>query len=120
MWKSLYGAHSLNMQAGEILPEENIKAFLLKMMIVAKDFRDALVSHRPHGNAACQAVMLIEAGFVESKRIEERRMTLWKDGGVRIAENVFDGARRLFSDMGRRNAAKCELFGQHLYTVDEW
>ena len=94
--------------------EQDVKAFLREMMVVAQNVCQALAAHRLHGDTVGQAVLLIETSFVQGQRIEERGMTLGNHGDVRIVEHIPDCPRRFFPDMGPGRTAKGEVFGQHL------
>ena len=74
----------------------------------------SLAAHRLHSAAVDQAVLLIKPGGIQGKRIEERRMALWNDGGVRRVEHIPDRPYRLCPDRGPGRTAKREIFRQHL------
>ena len=47
------------------LAEQDVKAFLGKMVIVRQDIHEALAAHDVHGDTIREAVLLIKARFVE-------------------------------------------------------
>ena len=47
------------------LAEQDVKAFLGKMVIVRQDIHEALAAHDVHGDTIREAVLLIETRFVE-------------------------------------------------------
>src|SRR5262245_10167158 len=73
-----------------------------------------LAAHRLHSAAVGQAVLLIKSGGIQGKRIEERRMALWNNGGVRRVEHIPNRPYCLCPDRGPGRTAKREVFRQHL------
>ena len=54
------------------LLQQNLKTFLLKMMIVRENFGDFEFAADIHRNAVGQTVTFVEARFVEFERVEKR------------------------------------------------
>ncbi len=85
-----------------------------KMMIVGQDFRQPLASHHLHRDAIREAIMLVRAGLVQRKRIEEARAGLRHDGDMRIVQHSADEAHSTRAKSWSGGAVEGEKFRQHL------
>ena len=81
--------------------EHDPKALLGKMAVVGEDVGEALAAHDLHGDAICQAILLIGARLVQGQGIQESRPGLRENGRSRRMQNRLDKGGGTRAKVGR-------------------
>jgi hypothetical protein len=90
-WKGLRGAaHGYG-----LLAKEELKSFLLKMMVVTEGLSEGIPPHDVHGDTVCQAMVFVWSLFIGRETFQERFMGLRDHRDVWVGANMarqIDGA----------------------------
>ncbi len=99
--------------------EQDGETLLREMIIMRQDVGDAFLSHGFHRDAVGEAVILVEAGFVECEAVEERLVGLrgYRDVGIGqdplcIADGSLAYHSPLTAEMGKE-------FGQDFFRSND-
>ena len=94
------------------LREQDVKAFLYKVVIVGENVRKPLLAHGLHRDAIRETIFLVQARLVQAQPCKEGGAGLWQDNDKGIGKDAARKQRRAPPDMRGLFAKEREEFRQ--------